>query len=313
MTQPCTGCTNLSSPVYCCQTARNPHCNAWGHTLNQLHGGANTNQLDRLNAQEDTGSLRGRALLVARLVLLAVALLTVGLFLASVPLEYQRLGTVSRCVAYGCIHPQLTPDMARALDLASLSASFFAGYFIAVEVIFAAVWFTVAALIFARKPDDPAAMLVVLMLLTYGATFANLGVLSVYPRLELLVTSILCLGEICFGLFPLTFPDGRFVPRWSRWLALAYAVYLVLFYFLAIPAGRRALGLPAQVPPVLAYAGHRGRLPALPLLAGCQSRCSVARPSGRCLAWRSRLEASARSRCLARTSESRQYRACCSL
>jgi hypothetical protein len=34
-------------------------------------------------------------------------------------------------------------------------------------------------------------------------------------------------GDLCVVLFFLLFPGGRFVPRWSRWLAVAFIAYVV--------------------------------------------------------------------------------------
>ena len=34
-------------------------------------------------------------------------------------------------------------------------------------------------------------------------------------------------SQVCFGIFFYLFPDGRFVPRWTRWAAVASAVYFV--------------------------------------------------------------------------------------
>jgi hypothetical protein len=39
------------------------------------------------------------------------------------------------------------------------------------------------------------------------------------------------LGSALFGLFLYIFPDGRFVPRWTRWVALAWIFWRLPKYW----------------------------------------------------------------------------------
>src|SRR5207245_9416453 len=40
------------------------------------------------------------------------------------------------------------------------------------------------------------------------------------------------LGQVCFYVFFCIFPDGRFVPRWTLWVALLWTALWVLTLFL---------------------------------------------------------------------------------
>src|SRR5260370_13916078 len=86
------------------------------------------------------------------------------------------------------------------------------------------VSFGVAGLIFWRRSDDWMAMFVSLFLVTFGVNF------SVQAQ-AILVTNVqmawywshnilIGLGWVSLSLLLYLFPDGRFVPRWTRLLAV---------------------------------------------------------------------------------------------
>jgi hypothetical protein len=51
--------------------------------------------------------------------------------------------------------------------------------------------------------------------------------ISSHPAWWLPVQSVEIVGAVCVVLFFLLFPSGRFVPRWSRWLAVAWLAFQV--------------------------------------------------------------------------------------
>ena len=155
-----------------------------------------------------------------------IAVITLIVFAAGVPAEFAQFHTA--CPADGCANRQLSQEDLRALQGYGLSLGGYAAYSVAVDVVFAAVFGAVATLIFWRRPDDRMALLVSLALLTFGvATFPDtMGVLAAQsPTWELPVAFLQSLGAITFGLFLYLFPDGRFVPSWTRWVALAWLVW----------------------------------------------------------------------------------------
>jgi hypothetical protein len=167
-------------------------------------------------------TLRGRWLHIARVVWVVVALLYVGVFVFGIPSEFARLNTLCTGPVSCNLIPHLTAQKAQALKELNLSFNLFAAYFVAVEVVFAAVSAAVGALIFWRRSNDRTAFLVSFMLLTYGAAIQiPLFTLDLSPFWMVSARVIVFLGAASFALFAYVFPDGRFVPRWSRWLALA--------------------------------------------------------------------------------------------
>jgi signal transduction histidine kinase len=176
--------------------------------------------------------LLGRSLLLARAAWIAVVALAVGLFFAAIPSEFALLHVP--CPTVACPTGQLPPAGLRALGDLGISLSSFAAYSVAMDVVFAAVCGAVAALIFWRKSDDRMALFVSLALLTFGtATFTfTMAALAVrHPTWETPVHFLHFLGAASFGLFLYLFPDGRFVPRWTRWVALVWIAWQLAEHF----------------------------------------------------------------------------------
>src|SRR5262245_17288227 len=167
--------------------------------------------------------IHGRWLLIARLAWVGVALLAVTLFVAGLPIQYQRLATV--CPTSTCHSGQLHPPAVRALQSLGLSLGFFAGFALTLIVIFALVYGVVAVVIFWRRSDDRMALFVSLALLLFGLLTFN-GVANAlaeaYPVWWLPVACLTYLGSAAFILFLFLFPDGHFVPSWTCWMALAW-------------------------------------------------------------------------------------------
>jgi hypothetical protein len=176
--------------------------------------------------------LRGRWLLLARAAWIAVAVLAVGLFLAGIPAEFALLHTP--CPTVTCPTGQLPPAGLRALEDLGLSLGSFAAYSVSMDVVFAAVCGAVAALIFLRRSDDRMALFASLALLTFGTatfTFTMEALAARHPTLEIPVAFLHFLGAASFGLFVYLFPDGHFVPRWTRWVALVWIASQLPRYF----------------------------------------------------------------------------------
>jgi signal transduction histidine kinase len=175
--------------------------------------------------------LRGRSLSLTRAVWMVVAVLTLGFFAAGVPSEFAVFSTVCQGV---CTSGQLSPFGLQALQDLGLSLHFYATYAVVLDVLFAAVYAAVAAAIFWRKPADRMALLASFALLTFGAAnFPDtMNVLAAeHPSLWWPVALLNFLGAASFGLLLYLFPDGRFVPRWTRWVALAWIAWQLPKYW----------------------------------------------------------------------------------
>jgi signal transduction histidine kinase len=162
-------------------------------------------------------------------------MMTVVCIAVSIPVEFARLQTV--CTSGACQPGTLTPANVRELGAMGLSADFFAGYRIAVELIFAVTSFAVGALIFRRKSEERMALFVAFALVTYGSlafidSIDNLDAVAAgNPALWWSLTLVTFMGNIFPVLFFYLFPDGTFVPRWTRVVAILLVMVGVCFHF----------------------------------------------------------------------------------
>jgi hypothetical protein len=90
---------------------------------------------------------------------------------------------------------------------------------------------TVAGVIIWHKADDRMALFSAFALLMFGGAAFNSDVseatAAAYPALWLPVHLLEYAGQVAYTTFFYVFPDGRFVPRWARWLVLVWALLLV--------------------------------------------------------------------------------------
>jgi hypothetical protein len=118
-----------------------------------------------------------------------------------------------------------------ALAEMRLSAGRYALYNVTLDTVFVSVFAVVAIVIFWRRSNDPMALLVATMLVVWGP-LNGLLVLTpsategMYPALQMtLGTTLTFVGYMTWMLFFYLFPSGRFVPRWTRWLALCWVLF----------------------------------------------------------------------------------------
>src|SRR6266487_123381 len=137
--------------------------------------------------------LHGGWLLLARSAWIAVTVFTIIHLAVGIPLAFAQLQTV--CNTAGC----LTPAIVQGLHAIGLSVDFFALSIIALQLIFTLTSLAVGLVTFDR---------------TAVGLFA-------WP---LLVSFLLFFGNISPILSFYLFPDGRFVPRWTRILAVVLLV-----------------------------------------------------------------------------------------
>ena len=122
---------------------------------------------------------------------------------------------------------QLTPVNVHALAQLHLSVSTYAAYYVTLQVVLSLLYLGVGLLIFWRKSDERMGLFVSLWLVLYGASSVTNNFLFAYaPTQPPLILLALISGVQWAGLgaFLLTFPTGRFVPRWSWLLILPWVI-----------------------------------------------------------------------------------------
>jgi hypothetical protein len=96
------------------------------------------------------------------------------------------------------------------------------------------IWIAVGVVIFWRKSDDWMALFTSLTLLTFAVFFMNAGPIVLaeqHPSMWLPVHLLAIFSSLSFALFLYLFPTGRFVPRWTRWILILWAVHEIAYYF----------------------------------------------------------------------------------
>ena len=176
--------------------------------------------------------LHGRRLIIARVVWVAVVVFALSIFMLSLPAYFTQLQTV--CTGDTCVYSygQLTSGTAQALQNLGLSTGGYAVSILALAIASALVSFGIACVLFWRRSADWMAMFVSLFLVTFGVNFSVQAQAVLETNVQTAWywshTIVTLLGWTLFDLLVYLFPDGRFVPRWTRLLAL-FAVASNLF------------------------------------------------------------------------------------
>jgi len=160
-----------------------------------------------------------RWLQLGRVAWLGVAVLTLGLFVASVGPRYAQFANPSAPVRH-------------ALSLLKLSVGAYATYNMALELLVAVVFSVIALIIYRRKSHDPVALVVAFMLVLAGTAMRPIvgtmdALLVVQPGWQMPVYILTYLTWFHVFAFFCIFPDGRFVPRWTIGLLVFAAAILV--------------------------------------------------------------------------------------
>ncbi|HEX6387472.1 MAG TPA: hypothetical protein VF177_22620, partial [Anaerolineae bacterium] len=202
--------------------------------------------LDSITAgeQQKRPNWRNQWLAMAQSLWLALTILTLALFFIGVPGRFEQLTS--------------TVDQ-RSLEELNISAAAFATYVVGLNVVIVLAHTVTAAVIFWRRPDEWMALLVAYVLVANGAILP-LSLMAraqpVSPLWRSLVDVVTAFGLVSSVILLYLFPDGRFVPPWTRLLAAGWAILT----FLAIFLPNSPLSLPAwpillQLLVLLAWSG----------------------------------------------------------
>lgn len=126
-------------------------------------------------------------------------------------------------------------DFQNTIRDAGLTLPLYADFFVILRLISGTPYFILSILIIWRRSDRLMAVLFAMFLGVAGAAgrwlIPNWDILpGLYPWTSYAV-QILSFILGCSTLLFYTFPDGRFVPRWTLWLALFVVLYNFLKYF----------------------------------------------------------------------------------
>jgi hypothetical protein len=180
--------------------------------------------------------LQGEALLLTRLLSAGLILVGLGIFFASMPVRYVQLLSIA----------QKNQD---SLQLLGLSHAVFANVITIADVLNILGCSSIAVIVFWRVSREWIAMFVALVLVIYGiwVTRPVDALVMASPALHVAMDYFRAFGQIFTLLFGYLFPSGRFVPRWTRWLAVLWIVAtLIWLWFPAAPLNM--IHTPLQLP-----------------------------------------------------------------
>jgi protein kinase-like protein len=174
-----------------------------------------------------------RTLVAARLAWLVVFGVSLTMFILSIPYHFSEMHTL--CTSGPCYAPALTPDILQRLQQAGLSPDFYAGYWAFLEFLIAGPFALTSLILFSRRSDDRMALFAAIWMASApGGISITVASFAVQQTIWQIPEAIL---RLIFGssivLFLYLFPDGRFVPRWTRWLSLP--VFLIIVSAILVP------------------------------------------------------------------------------
>ena len=162
-------------------------------------------------------------LTIARVVWVIITGLAVTLFIASIPflISDQRY----LCTTEPCTAPLLNAVEVNLLSQIGLSLTTYTWYFSSLIVVQILAATAVGIFIGWRKSDDWMALCTSVFLITFFISLGTSNALVAQPNWLLPRNVIAGIGQASIFIIFFLFPDGRFVPRWTRWLTLALLVF----------------------------------------------------------------------------------------
>jgi len=104
------------------------------------------------------------------------------------------------------------------------------------ELIFTGVFLVVGIIIFIRRPDDRMALFTSVMLIAFGVgnqtITPTISALLIYPYGEFLFACAGFAAWATFTQFPFLFPNGRYIPTWTRVPALVWFLLCIPWNFM---------------------------------------------------------------------------------
>ncbi len=177
--------------------------------------------------------LSGTRLRLARWGWIVLMLLFCGFYLAGVLVYYVQFhGFQQGAYAHLLARPAVVSGYDTFVSLYLLLTGPYATLNITLITCFSPFWIAVSLLIFWRRSDDWMALyiasLLVMLMTSLSPAFSVLSrVVSLTSPLGVCITLLHLLSFSSVIFFFAIFPDGRFIPGWTRWMTLVYLAWQV--------------------------------------------------------------------------------------
>jgi hypothetical protein len=183
---------------------------------------------------QSTKLLMGWHLLAARGIWWGITLAACIFFIAALPAYFDQLRTVVVSPAMGSF--QIAQADADGLQSIGIAVDTFAMFHVGLAIMRAIPCVLVGVLIFFRKPDDRMTIIASLTLVLMG-TYASTSeptataLIAVDGRWYFPVIFIYSVTGYMILLFFSTFPTGRFVPHWMKWVNIVWLLWVMVTAF----------------------------------------------------------------------------------
>jgi hypothetical protein len=180
--------------------------------------------VDQKPQSEPYKRLRGGWLIFGRILWIVIVVATYALFVADIPAYFASLHLL-RAPNLQTFSVQLTPGDVQTLQSMGLSLNFYAMCMVVVSLLFQFSYAFVGMLIFWRRSEYSIALLTSFALMMLPFSFAYITLQALPSTWSWSIPFLNSLGSASALLCAYLIPDGRFVPRWIRWLALVILGY----------------------------------------------------------------------------------------
>jgi hypothetical protein len=215
------------------------HLNENAHSQVRVHRsrrGKNDPAMDAIHPVEN--HRRPTRLLAIRLFSALLVCFALAFFTFATAARYNELAQVSVAAIpfkfkfivapeEGRVPLQLAQADEQALRALGLTPAWYAGYVTAFEILIIVFSALIGVVVLWRRAGDRASVFAALAFILFGMFYTptTTALVRQDPIWRTPTVAILSLAAFCSVVFCLVFPDGRFTPRWTRWMALVVAVW----------------------------------------------------------------------------------------
>ncbi len=131
------------------------------------------------------------------------------------------------------LSPQLSTTMNSSMSqkLFGISALIQTSFYYIVDILLVLGFSVIGVMIVMHRSDDWFAIFTSLFLITFGVRVTSLAnTIALKPGSEAIGGLLLAMGDIGIVLFTMLFPDGKFTPRWVKFLAPVMVIMMLGIY-----------------------------------------------------------------------------------
>jgi hypothetical protein len=181
--------------------------------------------------QSEAGTrLYDRRLVLARVAWVSLVLLMLGIYAFLLPSYFALLQSI--CTGAACAVVQPTPQTVQAIQHLGLSVTSYALISLVLTILTMSAGLIISVVIFWYKSDDWMALLSAFFLVSFGMLYVTYVLQESHSALRLLAIVMNLFCNAVFFLIASLFPNGHFVPRWTRWLVIGWILWGIVFILL---------------------------------------------------------------------------------